>query len=57
MPDMNGLEIAKAIKEKGINTDIVIITRKETIDNTIDASSIQIEEFITKPFFRLTRSF
>ena len=50
MPGMNGLDIAKAVKEKGINTDIVIITGKETIDNTIDALSIQIEEFITKPF-------
>ena len=50
MPGMNGLDIAKAVKEKGIDTDIMIITGQGTIDDTIKALEIQIEEFITKPF-------
>ena len=50
MPGMNGLDIAQCVKERGIDTDIVIITGKGTIDDTIKALGIQIEELITKPF-------
>ena len=50
MPGMNGLDIAKAVKKRGIDTDIMIMTGKGTIEDTIDALGIQIEEFITKPF-------
>ena len=50
MPGMNGLDIAQSVKKKGIDTDIVIITGKGTIDDTIKALGIQIEEYVTKPF-------
>jgi YesN/AraC family two-component response regulator len=50
MPGMNGLEVARAAKRKGIETDIIIMTGQATVDTAIEALHIDVQDYIRKPF-------
>jgi Signal transduction histidine kinase len=52
MPEMNGLELAKAIKQD-INTShipLVLLTAKSDIESKIEAMECGVDDYITKPF-------
>lgn len=50
LPDMNGLDILKKIKEKDPNAVIIIITAYGTIKDAVEALKLGAFDYITKPF-------
>ena len=49
MPILNGLEVAKKIKQKEPNTKIAIITGYDYFDYAVTALKIGVEDYILKP--------
>lgn len=52
MPEMNGMELAKAIKDD-INIShipLVLLTAKNDIDSKLEAMKYGVDDYITKPF-------
>ena len=50
MPEMNGIEFVKKIKEKRPNTDVVMITGYATIEMAVEAIRLGAYDYIQKPF-------
>ena len=50
LPDMNGLDILKKIKEKVPNAVVLIITAYGTIKDAVEALKLGAFDYITKPF-------
>ncbi len=50
LPDMNGLDIIKQIKEKDPNALSLIITAYGTIKDAVEAMKVGAFDYITKPF-------
>jgi DNA-binding NtrC family response regulator len=50
MPGMNGLEVLKEIRRKGLDTPVVIITAHGTIERAVETMKEGAEDFLTKPF-------
>lgn len=52
MPEMNGFEVLKKIKEKNSNLPVMIITAHGSIENAIKATKLGAFDFIEKPIDR-----
>ncbi|MEX0802849.1 MAG: sigma-54 dependent transcriptional regulator [Candidatus Binatia bacterium] len=50
MPGMNGLEVLKEIRRKGLDTPVVMITAHGTIERAVETMKAGADDFITKPF-------
>ena len=50
LPDMNGIEILKAITERGLPASVVVITADGSINTAVDAMRLGAYDFIVKPF-------
>jgi DNA-binding NtrC family response regulator len=50
MPDMNGLEVLKQIRQREHDTPVVMITAYGTIERAVQAMKDGAYDFITKPF-------
>ncbi|MFP4618548.1 MAG: sigma-54-dependent transcriptional regulator [Spirochaetaceae bacterium] len=50
MPDMDGIELLKAVQKSGIHVPFIIISAYGTISSAVEAMKIGAEDFITKPF-------
>ena len=50
MPDMNGIDLLKKVREKRPNVVVVMITAYGTIKTAVDAIRYGAAEYITKPF-------
>jgi DNA-binding NtrC family response regulator len=50
LPDMNGLDILKKIKEKDPNAVVLIITAYGTIKDAVEALKLGAFDYVTKPF-------
>jgi len=50
MPDMDGLELLRAIKDESPDTAFIIITGYSTVDNAIEALRLGATDFIKKPY-------
>ncbi len=50
MPDMDGLEVLKKIKEKWPHIPVIIITGYGTISTAVQAIKLGAYEYIEKPF-------
>jgi DNA-binding NtrC family response regulator len=50
LPDMNGLEVLKAIRERENDVAVVMITAYGTIERAIQAMKLGAYDFILKPF-------
>jgi NADH-quinone oxidoreductase subunit E/NADP-reducing hydrogenase subunit HndA len=49
MPEMDGIELARQVKEKNPDLDIIIMTGHPSQENIKDALSLRIVDYITKP--------
>ncbi len=52
MPEMNGFEVLKRVREKHFNLPVIIITAHGSIENAIKATKLGAFDFIEKPIDR-----
>ncbi len=50
LPVMNGFEVCKTIRDRGINTPVLIITAREAENDKILGLDLGADDYITKPF-------
>ena len=50
MPKMNGIQVIEALKEKGNETPIIMVTIHESVKLTVSAIKLGVLDFINKPF-------
>ncbi len=52
MPDMDGIEVLKKVKQQSLNIDVVVMTSYGTVTNAVEAMKLGASDYITKPFKR-----
>lgn len=50
LPGMNGYEIAKQARKKGIRTPILMLTAKDELDDKVTGLDSGADDYLTKPF-------
>ncbi|NME66831.1 response regulator transcription factor [Flammeovirga aprica] len=50
LPDGNGLEIVKLIKQVDPNTGVLIVTARDSVDDKVLGLELGADDYITKPF-------
>lgn len=50
MPQMDGVEVLKRIKEENLSPEIIIMTGHATVNTAIEAMKLSAYDYITKPF-------
>lgn len=50
MPGLTGLEVLEQMREKGINTDVVMMTAYGSVEKAVEAMKLGAIDFIGKPF-------
>ena len=51
LPSMNGIEVLKNIRKNYIDTPVLILTAKESLDEKVEAISMGANDYLTKPFY------
>ncbi|MGB5203613.1 response regulator transcription factor [Eudoraea sp.] len=51
LPDGNGLDIIRAVKEENIDVGIIIISAKNSLSDKIHGLEIGADDYLTKPFY------
>lgn len=52
MPEMNGFEVLKHIKENGINISVIMISAFSSLENAVKATKLGAFDFLEKPIDR-----
>lgn len=50
MPGQDGIAVLKAIREKNINTPVIMLTAKSTIEDKVTGLDSGANDYLTKPF-------
>ena len=50
MPKMNGLDVLKSLREKGVDTPVIILTAKSELEDKISGLDAGADDYLTKPF-------
>ena len=50
MPIKDGIEVCKTLRKKDINTPIIMLTAKDTIDDKVKGLDIGADDYLSKPF-------
>ena len=50
LPKMDGLEVCKKLREEKIDTPIILLTAKDTVDDRISGLDAGADDYLTKPF-------
>ena len=51
LPKLNGIEILKTIRKKGISTPVILLTAKATIEDKILGLDCGADDYLPKPFY------
>lgn len=51
LPGSNGITILRNMREKNIDTPVLILTAKETLDDKMEAFNTGANDYLTKPFY------
>lgn len=51
LPGLDGIDILKNVRKDHIDTPILILTAKESLDEKMEAFSIGANDYLTKPFY------
>lgn len=51
LPNISGMEILSKVRNNNIETPILILTAKETLDDKVEAFNIGANDYLTKPFY------
>jgi two-component system, NtrC family, response regulator PilR len=52
MPDLDGIEVLKRIKQQNAHIDVVVMTSYGTVANAVESMKLGASDYITKPFKR-----
>jgi two-component system OmpR family response regulator len=50
LPDIEGIEVGRRIREQGFKTAILFLTAKEAVENKVEALRAGGDDYVTKPF-------
>ena len=50
LPEKNGFQVLKELREKGITTPVLIMTAKESLDDKGHGFELGADDYLTKPF-------
>jgi len=50
LPELNGLDVLKSIREKWDNTQVIMLTSNSTKQDIIDGLNLGADDYLTKPF-------
>lgn len=50
MPRMDGLTMCKQMREQGINTPVLMLTARDTLDDKLSGFDVGIDDYMVKPF-------
>ncbi len=50
LPDISGQEICRQLRQRGINTPILMLTAMDTLEDKIEGLHIGADDYLTKPF-------
>ncbi len=50
LPDIDGLEVGKRLRERGFKTAILFLTAKDSVENKVEALRAGGDDYVTKPF-------
>jgi two-component system OmpR family response regulator len=50
LPDIEGIEVGRRLRERGHKTAILFLTAKDAVENTVDALRAGGDDYVTKPF-------
>ncbi|MBS4032060.1 MAG: response regulator transcription factor [Clostridiales bacterium] len=50
MPEMDGFEVCKALRSKGDNTPVIILSARDELDNKAHGFNLGVDDYVTKPF-------
>lgn len=51
LPEKNGFQVLKELREKGITTPVLIMTAKEGLDDKMQGFDLGADDYLTKPFY------
>jgi two-component system OmpR family response regulator len=50
LPDIEGIEVGRRLRERGFRTAILFLTAKDAVENKVDALRAGGDDYVTKPF-------
>jgi len=50
LPKINGLNLLKEMRKRGVKTPVLMLTAKNSIDDKVESLSIGADDYLTKPF-------
>jgi two-component system, OmpR family, response regulator len=50
LPDLNGLEVGRSLRDQGFKTAILFLTAKDAVENKVEALRAGGDDYVTKPF-------
>jgi DNA-binding NtrC family response regulator len=50
MPDMTGIEVLRALRERDVQAPVVMLTADSTVDTAVEATRLGAKAYLTKPF-------
>ncbi|HEX7084448.1 MAG TPA: response regulator transcription factor [Gaiellaceae bacterium] len=50
LPDLEGIEVGRRLRERGFRTAILFLTAKDAVENKVDALRAGGDDYVTKPF-------
>lgn len=51
LPEKDGFQVLKELREKGISTPVLIMTAKESLDDKGNGFELGADDYLTKPFY------
>jgi DNA-binding response OmpR family regulator len=54
LPEMNGLELLKKIRDMGLHTPVLLLTAKDSVDDKVKGLELGADDYLTKPFSSIT---
>jgi two-component system OmpR family response regulator len=50
LPDLDGIEVGRRLRERGFRTAILFLTAKDAVENKVEALRAGGDDYVTKPF-------
>jgi two-component system OmpR family response regulator len=50
LPDLDGIEVARRLRDRGYKSAILFLTAKDAVENKVDALRVGGDDYVTKPF-------